>query len=145
MGKKGHTSIVIEDHGQVFTQMTPRDQLSLMERDCVQDMRAGALAVLGPPEQLDVEDRQELEVLLKDKADGVVADRQALAQSPETRRLLSPAEGHGQTYVVAHGNKGPKVVGYDYHRVDENRGSCWKTPYPWIAGAAAGAVSLGVL
>ena len=139
MGKKGHTSIVIEDHVQGFTQMTPRDRLNLTERDRVQDMRAGARAVLGPPEQLDAEDRQELDELLKDKADGAAEDQQALARLPKERRLLQPEGASGQTYTVDWNNKGPKVAGYDYQAVPSVDEDTWG----WKKKACVGTLVVG--
>ena len=108
---------------------------TLAARDGIKDLQAAAENIVRYPNQLDIENRQELDALLKDKADGAAEDQQALAQSPKARRLLKPKGNSGKTYTVDWSNKGPKVVGYDYEK-----SHCCRNA---LIGTGVGAVVLG--
>ena len=58
MGKKDHMSIVIEDNGLALTGPN-----TLAARDGIKDLQAAAENIVRYPNQLDIENRQELDAL----------------------------------------------------------------------------------
>ncbi|MGB1230203.1 MAG: hypothetical protein ACPG7U_03455 [Holosporaceae bacterium] len=154
MDKKVHTSIVIEDSGerQCVTQSNSTNELTIAKRDHQRDWDSAATVVQYQSCQTYVDAAQEAKKLLdlKNQCEGgTVLESSHLA---EATRLIQPDGPEGSSWAVT--TRG--VEGYDVKTQEKlqavpaahtHKGSCWKTPYPWIAGAgiAAGTVTLAVL